>query len=109
LKDAVINAGWVDPEKEQHIKFIRECEATLHCLLRDQTWKSQDLSVSYQSQCYIRWSLDLAGPYHRLGMTLLSWMQVISVMISPYIMSHRPRHCSSERRLASLLKVRFFR
>lgn len=45
LKDAIIHAGWVGHDKEKHIKFLRECEATLHCLIKDQPWKSQDLGV----------------------------------------------------------------
>ena len=45
LKDAIVNAGWVDREKEKNIGFVRECEATLHCLIKHQAWRSQDLTV----------------------------------------------------------------
>jgi hypothetical protein len=42
LKDAIVRAGWV--EDIMDIKFLRECEATLHCLIENKdVWKPQEV------------------------------------------------------------------
>lgn len=45
LKGAIVDAEWVASDREKNIKFLRECEATLHCLIKDQEWMSQDHAV----------------------------------------------------------------
>ena len=46
LKSAISQARWV--EKETNIKFIRECEATLHCLVKSkEAWKSQEVGLYF--------------------------------------------------------------
>lgn len=41
LKEAIVKAGWVDSSNQTKIKFLRECEATLHCLIKNDLWMSQ--------------------------------------------------------------------
>jgi hypothetical protein len=46
LKDAIVKAGWV--ERESNIKFLRECEATLNCLVeKKDVWQPQEVGLYF--------------------------------------------------------------